>query len=228
VPDSDQPGRCGVTGPDNLAPLVAIVDDDPGICAAIADLLRSVGLETCVLTSTGELLAAEMPDRPGCIVLDVRLPGGNGLDLQLQLRSRGVRLPIVFLTGFGDIPMSVRAMKAGAVDFLTKPVRDQDLLDAVMKAIEQDRRRRVEDLELAVVTDMAARLTPREREVAAAVSQGLMNKQIAFELGISEITVKLHRGNAMHKLEARSIADFIRKVEQAGLCFHRSAGRSYT
>lgn len=201
----------------DVAALVTVVDDDPGVCAAVVDLLRSVGIEARTFASTTALLAADMPVRPGCIVLDVRLPGGNGLDIQVQLQARGVRLPIVFLTGFGDIPMSVRAMKAGAVDFLTKPVRDQDLLDAVTRALDDDRIRLQADARLASVKALAAKLTPREREVARAVMRGLVNKQIAFELGISEITVKLHRGSAMHKLQATSIADLVQKVGLAGV-----------
>lgn len=195
------------------APLVLVVDDDAHIRDAIADLLRSVGIEARCYSSTRALLEAGFPDRAGCLILDVRLPGLSGLDLQAQLTADKNTVPVIFMTGHGDIPMSVRAMKAGAVDFLTKPFRDQDLLDAVTAAIERDRARRRTALETAKVAALAAMLTPREREVMGRVVNGLMNKQIAGELGISEITVKLHRGNVMRKMEARSLADLIRKVE---------------
>jgi FixJ family two-component response regulator len=192
---------------------VLVVDDDAHIREAISDLLRSVGIETRCFSSTHALLDADLPDRTGCLVLDVRLPGLSGLDLQAQLTANKNMVPIIFMTGHGDIPMSVRAMKAGAVDFLTKPFRDQDLLDAVAAAIEHDRKRRLAAQETARIAALAAMLTPREREVMGRVVSGLMNKQIAGELGITEITVKLHRGNVMRKMEARSLADLIRKVE---------------
>lgn len=195
--------------------LVVIVDDDAGICAAVADLLRSVGIESLTFASTRDLLNATLPDRPGCMVLDVRLPGSSGLDLQSQLSAKDNHLPIVFLTGHGDIAMTVRAMKAGAVDFLTKPVRDQDMLDAVFAAIDRDRARRDTEAEMKRVAELAATLTPREREVASAVTRGLMNKRIAHELGIAEVTVKFHRGNVMRKMQARSIAELVQKVQLA-------------
>jgi FixJ family two-component response regulator len=198
-------------GPDT--PLVIVVDDDPSIREALVDLFRSVGTQALAFASTAELMAAKLPDRPGCMVLDVRLPGGSGLDLQNHLASTGNRRPVIFMTGHGDIPMTVRAMKAGAVDFLTKPFRDQDMLDAAAAAIEKDRLRRREEGALQEVASLAATLTAREREVMAAVVRGLMNKQIAGELGITEITVKLHRGNVMRKLDARSVADLVRKAE---------------
>lgn len=197
--------------------VVVIVDDDADIRAAMADLLRSVEIESLTFESTRDLLAAKLPDCLGCLVLDVRLPGTSGLDLQAQLNAQGNHLPIVFLTGHGDIAMSVRAMKAGAIDFLTKPVRDQDLLDAIFAAIDRDRERRRAEAEVRRVEKLVASLTPREREVAGAVARGLMNKQIAHELGITEITVKLHRGNVMRKLEARSIADLVHKAQLAGI-----------
>ena len=187
------------------APLVILVDDDAGMREALIDLFRSVGMEAMAFSSTAELTAARLPDRPGCMVLDVRLPGGSGLDLQTHLAASGNRRPVIFITGHGDIPMTVRAMKAGAIDFLTKPFRDQDMLDAVDAAIEKDRQRRREEGAAQEVLRLAAALTPRER--------GLMNKQIAAELGITEITVKLHRGNVMRKLNARSVADLVRKAE---------------
>jgi len=195
------------------APLVFIVDDDEAIREALTDLLRSVGIESRCFGSTRELLDAAPTDRPGCLILDVRLPGISGLDLQAQLmRDRNTR-PIIFMTGHGDIPMSVRAMKAGAMDFLTKPFRDQDMLDVVAAAIDKDMAQRQEAAAAKEVAAQAATLTPRETEVMAAVVKGLMNKQIAGLLGISEITVKLHRGNVMRKMEVRSVADLVRKAE---------------
>ncbi|WP_343712190.1 response regulator transcription factor [Inquilinus sp.] len=194
-------------------PLVLIVDDDEAIREALTDLLRSVGIEAKSFGSTRELLEAAPTDRPGCLILDVRLPGLSGLDLQAQLQRSGNTRPIIFMTGHGDIPMSVRAMKAGALDFLTKPFRDQDMLDAVTAAIDQDRAQRQDAAAAKQAAALAATLTPREAEVMAAVVKGLMNKQIAGQLGISEITVKLHRGNVMRKMEVRSVADLVRKAE---------------
>ncbi len=198
-------------------PLVLIVDDDLSIREAITDLLRSVSMKSMSFSTTADLLSAATPDRPGCMVLDVRLPDLSGLDLQVQLQARGNRMPIVFLTGYGDIPMSVRAMKAGAADFLTKPVRDQDLLDAIFAAIERDILRREAEAERTGMARLAATLTAREREVAAAVVRGLVNKQIAYEFGISEVTVKLHRGSAMRKMQASSVADLVNKAKLAGI-----------
>ncbi|MBW8724983.1 MAG: response regulator transcription factor [Inquilinus limosus] len=194
-------------------PLVLIVDDDEGIREALTDLLRSVGIEAKSFGSTRELLDATPSDRPGCLILDVRLPGLSGLDLQAQLARSGNTRPIIFMTGHGDIPMSVRAMKAGALDFLTKPFRDQDMLDAVATAIDKDMAQRRDAAAAKQVAALAATLTPREAEVMAAVVKGLMNKQIAGLLGISEITVKLHRGNVMRKMGVRSVADLVRKSE---------------
>jgi Response regulator len=194
-------------------PLVLVVDDDEHIREALCDLLRSVGIDALCFASSQEFLGASLPDRPGCLVLDVRLPGLSGLDFQRHLANQGNPMPIVFMTGFGDIPMSVRAMKAGASDFLTKPFRDQDMLDAVAGAIEKDRVRRRSRVAAEDAASQAATLTPREREVMGAVVKGLMNKQIAAELGISEVTVKLHRGNVMRKMQVRSVADLVRKVE---------------
>jgi FixJ family two-component response regulator len=195
------------------APLVVIVEDDEGIREGLQDLLRSVGLDAIAFGSTADLLAASLPDRPGCLVLDVRLPGASGLDLQAKLAAMGSRLPIIFMTGHGDIPMSVRAMKAGALDFLTKPFRDQDMLDAIAVAIERDRAWRTESAGTAELARLAATLTAREAEVMQHVVQGLLNKQIAHTLGISEITVKIHRGNVMRKMQAGSVADLVRKAE---------------
>ncbi|MBP2292830.1 response regulator transcription factor [Azospirillum rugosum] len=194
-------------------PLVLVVDDDEHIREALCDLLRSVGIEALCFASTQEFLQATLPDRPGCLILDVRLPGLSGLEFQRHLASAGNPMPIVFMTGYGDIPMSVRAMKAGASDFLTKPFRDQDMLDAVSGAIEKDRARRASRGAAQEAEAQAATLTPREREVMNAVVKGLMNKQIAGNLGISEVTVKLHRGNVMRKMQVRSVADLVRKVE---------------
>jgi FixJ family two-component response regulator len=198
---------------ENEAPLVLIVDDDEHICAALADLLRSVDIQSRCFSSTQALLEKPLPDRPGCMILDIRLPGINGLDLQTQLAENGSVLPIVFMTGHGDIPMSVRAMKAGAVDFLTKPFRDQDMLDAVGLAIKRSRVQSRAAGDLAAVSALAATLTSRERQVFERVTKGLMNKQIAGELGIAEITVKLHRGNVMRKMEVRTLADLLHKAE---------------
>ncbi|CAO3426307.1 response regulator transcription factor [Azospirillum endophyticum] len=194
-------------------PLVLVVDDDVGMREAVVDLLRSVGIESRAFGSTAELLAAAVPDQPGCLILDVRLPGLGGLEFQTRLESLGIALPIVFMTGFADVPMSVRAMKAGAADFLIKPFRDQDMLDAVDAAIARDRSRRRERAATMTVETLAATLTPREREVMAEVVKGRLNKQIAGDLGISEVTVKLHRGKVMRKMQVRSVADLVRKAE---------------
>lgn len=207
----------GVTG-QSAAPLVIIVDDDEGIREGLRDIMASVGWDSLAFAGTTDLLAAPLPDRPGCMILDVRLPGASGLDLQGRLVAMGNRMPIIFVTGFGDIPMSVRAMKAGAVDFLTKPFRDQEILDAVTAAIERDRARRDEDAATGAVASLAATLTPREREVMAAVVAGQMNKQIAYQLGLSEITVKIHRGNVMRKMQADSVADLVRKAQALKTC----------
>jgi FixJ family two-component response regulator len=187
-------------------PLVILVDDDTAVREALGDLLNSVGTETLAFASAGEFLEAELPDRPGCLVLDVRMPGLSGLDLQNHLVESGLGRPIVFLTGHGDIAMSVQAMKAGAVDFLTKPVRDQTFLDAVSRAIEADVTRRATATETQRHVELYETLTPRERQVFRYVVKGSLNKQIAFELKISEVTVKLHRSSMMKKLNASSTA----------------------
>ncbi|WP_316397990.1 response regulator transcription factor [Bradyrhizobium sp. 33ap4] len=191
-------------------PLVLIVDDDEEIRSALRELLLSVGIDACCFGSTQELLRADLPERPGCLILDVRMPGASGLDLQQRLALNGNTRPIIFLTGHGDIAMTVQAMKAGAVDFLTKPVRDQTLLDAVAAAIEKDVSQRAAAKRITQHAARFATLTPREREVLGEVARGRLNKQIAFDLGISEITVKLHRGNATRKLQATSVGDLIR------------------
>jgi FixJ family two-component response regulator len=200
-----------------LPPTVVIVDDETAVRESLDSLLRSVGLRTLLFASPAELLRASVPDGPGCLVLDVRLPGTSGLDFQDQLSKNGIELPIVFMTGHGDIPMSVRAMKAGAVDFLSKPFRDQDMLDAVSAAIERDTLRRSHAAGLDGVRSKYETLTAREREVLALVVSGLMNKQVAGELGLSEITVKIHRGNVMRKMGVRSLADLVRSAEALGI-----------
>jgi FixJ family two-component response regulator len=196
--------------PKEEPPLVVIVDDDAAIRNALRELMLSAGMQAACFASTRELIDADVLERPGCLILDVRMPGTSGLDLQRQLAISGNPKPIVFLTGHGDIPMTVQAMKSGAVDFLTKPVRDQTLLDAVVAAIQRDVAQRAK----AEVVNCAVRrmqtLTPREREVMAAVARGRLNKQIAFDLGISEVTVKVHRGNVMRKMQAASVGELIR------------------
>jgi FixJ family two-component response regulator len=194
-------------------PLVLIVDDDEEVRTALQELMLSVGLDAVPFASPRELLESELPDRPGCLVLDVRMPGASGLDLQHQLAAKGNLKPIIFLTGHGDIPMSVQAMKAGAVDFLTKPFRDQTLLDAITVAIEKDVEQMAATRRAKQHFDRFATLTQREREVMREVAHGRLNKQIAFDLGIKEITVKLHRGNVMRKMKAASVGELIRAWE---------------
>lgn len=198
---------------DSDRPLVLVVDDDEEIRSAIYELLLSVGIDACCFRSTQELLQANLPERPGCLILDVRMPGASGLDLQQHLSSRGNARPVIFLTGHGDIAMTVQAMKAGAIDFLTKPVRDQTLLDTVAAGIEKDISQRAAARLVKQHIDRYERLTPREREVLREVARGRLNKQIAFDLGISEITVKLHRGNVTRKLQAASVGELIRVWE---------------
>jgi len=198
-------------GPDG--PLVVIVDDDDRIREALLELMLSVRLEAISFASTRELLDAELPDRPACLVVDVRMPGVSGLDLQHRLAESGDAKPIVFITAHGDIPMSVQAMKAGAVDFLTKPVRDQTLLDAIAAGIARDVDRRARMRVVKEHLRKIALLTPRERQVLREVAVGRLNKQIAFDLGISEITVKLHRGNVMRKMQLSSIGELVRMWE---------------
>jgi FixJ family two-component response regulator len=194
--------------------IVFVVDDDSSIREAIKSLVSLVGLRVETFGSAQEFLRNERPDLPGCVVLDVELPGLSGLDLQRELAAHGINLPIIFITGYGDIPMSVRAMKAGATEFLTKPFRDQDLLDAIHQALERDRAARQHSRELAELRDRFDALTSREREVMNLVVTGWLNKQIGFELKISEITVKIHRGRVMSKMGAQSLAELVRMTER--------------
>jgi FixJ family two-component response regulator len=193
--------------------IVMIVDDDPLVRGSMATLFRSVGLGVMKFTSAIEVLEAKLPDVNSCLVVDIRMPQLGGLEFQTQLLERGDNVPIIFVTGHGDIPMSVQAMKAGAIDFLAKPFRDQDMLDAVASALARDREWRAATNDLASMRALFKRLTPREREVMAGVVRGLLNKQIAGELGLSEITVKLHRSSLMKKMETRSVADLVRAAE---------------
>ena len=198
-------------------PIVFVVDDDPSMRKALANLFRSVGLRAEVFGSARELLESELPDVASCLVLDIRLPGPSGLDFQAELAKANIQIPIIFMTGHGDIPMTVKAMKAGAIDFLTKPFRDQDMLDAVATAIERDRTRRKDQKAVAELRAVFETLTTRERDVFALVASGLMNKQIAAEIGLAEITVKIHRGHLMRKMGARSLADLVRMAEMLGI-----------
>jgi FixJ family two-component response regulator len=199
------------------AKIVFVVEDDASMCRALSNLFESVGLQVEVFGSASEMLQGKLPDVASCLVLDVRLPGLSGLDFQTELAKANIHIPIIFMTGHGDIPMSVRAMKGGAIDFLTKPFRDQDMLDAVVKAIEHDRERREADRIVTDVRTLFETLSTREREVMALVSTGLMNKQVAAELGLAEITVKIHRGHVMKKMGARSLADLLRQAELLGI-----------
>jgi FixJ family two-component response regulator len=191
-------------------PIVFVIEDDPSMRVAVQDLIASVGLDVLAFATPREFLQASRPDVPACLVLDVRLPGASGLAFQQELARSGVLLPVIFITGHGDIPMSVRAIKAGAVEFLTKPFRDQDLLDAIHAAIERDRAQRREAAALEDLRRRFAILTPREREIMALVILGRLNKQIAAELGVSEVTVKVHRGQIMRKMRARSLPELVR------------------
>jgi FixJ family two-component response regulator len=201
-------------------PIVFVIDDDASMRRALTNLFQSVGLGVEVFGSAPDMLRCKLPDVASCLVLDIRLPGLSGLDFQTELAKANIRIPIIFMTGHGDIPMTVRAMKGGAVDFLTKPFRDQDMLDAVVTAIERDRKRREAEKVVTTLQALFETLTSREREVLTLVASGLMNKQIAAELGLAEITVKIHRGHIMKKMGARSLADLVRKAETLGI--HRT------
>jgi FixJ family two-component response regulator len=210
VPKSSQPKT-------PVEPIVYVIDDDAGIRAALGRLFRSVGLRAELFTSANEFLQSKPPRVPSCLVLDVRLPGLSGFELHAELSKANVHIPIIFITAHGDIPMSVRAMKGGAIDFLTKPFRDQDLLDAVTAAIAADRARRDAESVRLDLQNLFGGLTPREQEVMALVTKGLMNKQVAAEMGLSEITVKIHRGHMMKKMKATSLADLVKMAEAIGI-----------
>jgi FixJ family two-component response regulator len=206
----------------NDNPIVYVVDDDSDVREGLKDLFHSVGLKTEAFGSTTEFLARKLPEEVSCLILDVRLPGLSGLDFQADLTAAQIKIPIIFITGHGDIPMTVKAMKAGAVEFLTKPVREQDLLDAVRAALDSDRSRREFDQETHELRTRFDGLSARERQIMALVTSGLMNKQIAGEVGVSEVTVKVHRHNVMKKLGAGSLADLVRFADLLGVPRRRS------
>jgi len=197
--------------------IVFVIDDDEAIRVTLSSLFRSMGLQVELFASAREFAQIKMPDIASCLVLDIRLPGVSGLDFQAELAEADIRIPIIFMTGHGDIPMSVKAMKAGAIDFLTKPFRDQDILDAVIRALERDQKRRDSERAVSEHQILLGSLTPREREVMTLVAEGLMNKQIAAKLGISEITVKVHRGHMMRKMRARSLIDLLEMADLLGI-----------
>ena len=197
--------------------VVFVVDDDASMRESLKNLIRSVGLRAVLFASAQEFLGSKHPALPGCLVLDVRLPGLSGLDLQRRMAEAGLQIPIIFITGHGDIPMTVRAMKAGAVEFLTKPFRDQDLLDAIQQALERDRKARDQRAEIEELRSRFASLTSREREVMVRVVAGLLNKQIGAELGSSETTVKIHRHQVMEKMGAGSLAELVRMADRLGI-----------
>lgn len=201
----------------NNEPMVLVVDDDPSVRRALVNLFESVGLRVAAFGSAPEILQSKPPEVPSCLVLDIRLPGLSGLDLQADLAKANIHTPIIFITGHGDIPMTVRAMKSGAVDFLTKPVRDQDMLDAVQAAIQRDRRRREIEKTVSNVRSRFESLTPRERDVLSLVTSGKMNKNVAAELGLAEITVKIYRGQIMRKMGAKSLAELVKMNEALGI-----------
>jgi FixJ family two-component response regulator len=197
--------------------IVFVIDDDVAVRTTLSSLFRSIGLRVELFGSAHEFAQIKMPDVASCLVLDIRLPGVSGLDFQAELAEVDIRIPIIFMTGHGDIPMSVKAMKAGAVDFLTKPFRDQDILDAVSRALERDQKRRDSEKAVSELRILSDSLTSREREVMTLVVAGLMNKQIAAKLGITEITVKVHRGHMMQKMKARSLVDLVATADLLGI-----------
>jgi FixJ family two-component response regulator len=209
-------GALGSNPPGDEQPVVFVIDDDASMRATLSDVMRSVGLEVQTFQSAKDFLGTTLPDAPGCLVLDVRLPGQSGLDFQRTLAHSGIELPVVFITGHGDVPMSVQAMKAGAVDFLTKPFRDQDLLDAVHAAIQRDRARRWRATGVADLDERYQSLTQRERDIMGLVVIGRLNKQIAAEFGLAEVTVKAHRGQIMHKMGAKSLPELVRMADRLG------------
>jgi RNA polymerase sigma factor (sigma-70 family) len=194
--------------------IVFVVDDDPSVRSAIKRLIGSMGLQVELFGSAQEFLASKLPNVPSCLILDIRLPGISGLNLQRQLAEANIQIPIIFITAHGDIPMTVRAMKAGAAEFLTKPFRDQDLLDAIHLALEKDRGRRQQETELTALRERFESLSPREREVVAMVVSGMLNKQIAAQIGTAENTVKIHRSRAMEKMQANSLADLVKMIQR--------------
>ena len=198
-------------------PRIYVIDDDQSVRDALSSLFRSVGYRVQLFGSTNEFIQAKRADANSCLVLDIRLPGASGLDLQSHLKREQIPIPVIFMTGHGDVPMSVRAMKAGAIDFLSKPFRDQDMLDAVASALDADRKRRNADQSIAAVRSAFETLTAREREIMQLVTSGLMNKQVAGRLGLSEITVKIHRSNVMRKMGCQSLADLVRMASLLGL-----------
>ena len=202
--------------------IVFVVDDDPSVRSAIERLIGTVGLQVQLFGSAQEFLASKLPNVPSCLVLDIRLPGISGLGLQRQLVEANVQIPIIFITSHGDVPMTVRAMKAGAVEFLTKPFHDQDLLDAIHLALEKDRGRRQQEAELTALRERFESLSPREREVVAMVVSGMLNKQIAAQIGTAENTVKIHRSRAMEKMQANSLADLVKMIQRLQVSHSKS------
>ena len=198
-------------------PVVFVIDDDPSVRDALENLVRSVGLEVQSFGSTQEFLHSKRPEAPACLVLDVRLPGSSGLNFQRELLDLKIPLPIIFITGHGDIPMSVKAMKAGAVEFLTKPFREEELLDAIQQGIQRDRLRRQDARSIAIQQELYRTLTPRERDVMAHIIAGRLNKQVAADLDVSEVTVKVHRRQIMRKMQAKSVADLVRIADKLGI-----------